>query len=363
MFRTDRRRWKTHIWIFVCLTIVNIFLLVIMSLKELTILESREECPLAAEISTDPTENRRKIASYSVGDSEPYLEGLGLVQIETKVSYLNEAAVIVTATSSSYFFYAQGLVERLTKTTQPKLRIVVFDIGMTEDQRQKLCQMDECEVRTFPFHKFPSFLKENIQSMAWRPVLIQIALQEFGFVIWMDSIVYLIDGDLQSGIDIAKQHGISVGYRRLTYQNVNLAFETDKRTFRALGEQPCAFRHSFNFNTALIFIRKSPLTYKYIMRPWVSCALTESCIVADRKPNSKYFGANQYGYCHRFDQSVLSIILNRLFYSQLADIDLADKVRWTKCFKKDTVLFFNEMVILTEDGDNNKCTDVKWTKK
>lgn len=189
----------------------------------------------------------------------------------------------------------------------------------------------------------------------------QIALQEFGFVIWMDSVVYLIDGNLQNGIDIAKEHGIAVGYKRVTFPNINLAFETDRRTFDALSENPCAFKNSFKFNAALIFIRKSPVTYKYIMRPWVSCALTKSCITADREPNSKCLGANRYGYCHRFDQSVLSIILNRLFYSKLTDIDLGNKVKWTKCFKKDLVMVFNEMVFLA--NENDQCSEVKWKNR
>lgn len=176
------------------------------------------------------------------------------------------------------------------------------------------------------------------------------ALQEFGFVIWMDSAIYLPDGNLQKGIDIARTHGIAAGHKRVSYKNINIAFETDNGTFSSLGEKPCAFQTSYKFNAGFLFIRRSSLTYKFIMRPWISCALTKSCIMADREPNSVCLNADKFGYCHRFDQSVLSIILNRLYHTKLAEIDLGKKVMWTKCYRRDSVVIFNEMVF--KDNDN-----------
>jgi hypothetical protein len=181
------------------------------------------------------------------------------------------------------------------------------------------------------------------------------ALQEFGFVIWMDSAVYLPDGNLQPGIDIARTHGIAAGHKRVTHPDINIAFETDNATFNSLGEKPCAFQTSFKFNAAFIFIRRSSLTYKFIMRPWISCALTETCIMSDREPNSKCVDADKFGYCHRFDQSIFSIILNRLYHTKLAEIDLGNKVKWTKCYRRDSVVIFNEMVFKDSDSDIVQC--------
>lgn len=191
---------------------------------------------------------------------------------------------------------------------------------------------------------------------------LQMALQEFGFVIWMDSAVYIPDGNLQAGIDIARREGIAAGHRMVANPDVNLAYETDTLTFKALGEEPCAFKDSFRFNAALIFIKRTAFTYKYIMRPWVSCSLTKNCIAVDNKFYSKCSHASRYGFCHRFDQSVLSVILNRLYYSNTKSIDLRDKVRWTKCYIKGELVEFNEMAFLKNEQNGIQCPDTNTAK-
>lgn len=317
--------------------------------------EKYEPCPPSAMISTQPANNFNKVANYPVGDSVQYLGPLGL-QDWKNVSSFQGNPVVVTAAGSDFFSYAEGLINRLGKSMSPKLKIVVYDLGMTPGEKVKVCgEVTLCKVRRFPFLLYPEFVQNDISIAAWKPVIIQMALQEYGFVIWMDSAVYLNDGNLRAGIDIAKLHGVAAGHKRVMFPDINLAFETDIQTFKALGEEPCAFRNSFRFNSALIFIRRTPFTYKYIMRPWVSCALTKSCIVAYRPSNMKCVGANDYGYCHRFDQSIFSIILNRVFQTKLTDIDLQDKVKWTKCYKKDTHTVYNEMLFYGKTGDVIEC--------
>ncbi|XP_045174759.1 uncharacterized protein LOC123536043 isoform X1 [Mercenaria mercenaria] len=315
---------------------------------------SEQPCPQSAMLSSNPVDNRNKVGSYPLGDSYIYLSKLGLQDFDRVSSFLGDP-VVITATSSNHFSYAVDLVERLKSNMKPKLKIVVYDIGMAEYQKQKICKDGGCEVRKFPFAEFPTFLEEKMQIIAWKPVLIQLALQKFGFVIWMDSAVYLPDGNLQAGIDIARTHGIAAGHKRVTYPDINLAFETDNTTFETLGEKPCTFQNSFKFNAALLFIRKSSIIYKYVMRPWVSCALTKRCIAADREPSSKCVNADKFGYCHRFDQSVLSVILNRLFHTKLTEIDLGNNVTWTKCYRRDSVGVFNEMVFTENKIDGIQC--------
>jgi hypothetical protein len=46
--------------------------------------------------------------------------------------------VVVTATSANHIALATGLIDRLSANMTPKLKIVVFDVGMTEDQRKKV---------------------------------------------------------------------------------------------------------------------------------------------------------------------------------------------------------------------------------
>ncbi|XP_045174761.1 uncharacterized protein LOC123536043 isoform X2 [Mercenaria mercenaria] len=351
------------LWAIALLTLVNFTLIIrmVVRMPDMTVKEipnekklSEQPCPQSAMLSSNPVDNRNKVGSYPLGDSYIYLSKLGLQDFDRVSSFLGDP-VVITATSSNHFSYAVDLVERLKSNMKPKLKIVVYDIGMAEYQKQKICKDGGCEVRKFPFAEFPTFLEEKMQIIAWKPVLIQLALQKFGFVIWMDSAVYLPDGNLQAGIDIARTHGIAAGHKRVTYPDINLAFETDNTTFETLGEKPCTFQNSFKFNAALLFIRKSSIIYKYVMRPWVSCALTKRCIAADREPSSKCVNADKFGYCHRFDQSVLSVILNRLFHTKLTEIDLGNNVTWTKCYRRDSVGVFNEMVFTENKIDGIQC--------
>lgn len=357
MASTFKTRWNVQVLIIIFTSVVVSYTLVRTGVIQLPDAKKKNSCPPSALISSNQEDNLRKIVNYPLVDSNRYMNRLGLQEGElTEVP--GAEPVVVTATQANHFAMAQGLIQRLNANMQPKLKIVVFDIGMSKDQRNSLCTGGKCEIKDFPFALYPSFLEDYLPANAWKPVVIQIALKEYGFVIWMDTAVYLPQGYLQGGIDIAEKAGVAAGYRRIAHTDVNLAFETDQRTFTHLGEEPCAFKETFRYNAALLFIKGTPFTYKYIMRPWVSCALTLSCISADHKFYSQCAGADKYGYCHRFDQSVLSIILNRLFHSDVHKIDLGDKVVWTKCYIKDQVEQFNEMALIKNDQNGIKCPEV-----
>lgn len=359
MASTFRTRWNLQVLLIIMGAIVVSYTLVRLGVIEVPDASARQ-CPESARLSALPDDNKKKIVNYPLVDSVRYLNRLGLQDIGD----LKEAAepVVVTATSANHIALATGLIDRLSANMTPKLKIVVFDVGMTEDQRKKICEGGKCVLKQFPFDLYPDFLENYLPSHAWKPVVIQMALQEFGFVIWMDSAVYIPDGNLQGGIDIARREGIAAGHKLLGNPDVNLAYETNTRTFKALGEEPCAFKNTFRFNAALIFIKRNAFTYKYIMRPWVSCALTKTCIDADSTFYSKCAFANKYGFCHRFDQSVLSIILNRLYYLHTDKIDLKNKVKWTKCYIKQELANFNEMVFIKNEQNGIECPQPETVK-
>ncbi|XP_045174762.2 uncharacterized protein LOC123536044 [Mercenaria mercenaria] len=360
MASTFRTRWNLHVLLIIMTAVIVSYTLVRMGIIELPDAQANQ-CPESALLSSNKNENQMKIVNYPLVDSKRYLNRLGLQTIGDLKEV--DEPVVVTATSANHISLATGLINRLSSNITPKLKIVVYDVGMTDDQRKTICAEGKCEVKQFPFDEYPDFLENYLPSHAWKPVVIQMALQEFGFVIWMDSAVYIPDGNLQGGIDIAKKEGIAAGHRKLANPEINLAYETDSQTFKALGEEACAFKKSFRFNAALIFIKRNAFTYNYIMRPWVSCALTKTCIAADTKFYSNCASANKYGFCHRFDQSVLSIILNRLYHLNIDKIDLKDRVRWTKCYIKEELAKFNEMAYIKNEQDGIQCPESEAVKQ
>ena len=98
-----------------------------------------------------------------------------------------------------------------------------------------------------------------------------------------------------------------------------IAARTQKTTFSILEEAPCLFRDINEFEATFIMIYGTDLVMQYFMVPWVSCALTKGCMVPTVSPE-KYLTCsndNYYFSCHRFDQSVLSILMARLYREDL----------------------------------------------
>ena len=89
-------------------------------------------------------------------------------------------------------------------------------------------------------------------------------------------------------------------------------YRTDLSTFNFLAEQPCLFG-STETEATIIMLHISPFTVRYILKPWVSCALSKGCLTFDGSLNKLNCGVNGPHMCHRFDQSALGIILTRLF--------------------------------------------------
>ena len=96
-----------------------------------------EPCPQPAMISENFVQNRNKVGSYPLGDSIKYLSKLGLQDFDHVSSYLGDP-VIITAASSSHFTSVDGLVQRLISNMKPKLKIIVYDLSLTESQRRQV---------------------------------------------------------------------------------------------------------------------------------------------------------------------------------------------------------------------------------
>ncbi len=68
---------------------------------------------------------------------------------------------------------------------------------------------------------------------------------------------------------------------------------------------------------------------RYVLQWWLFCALTEQCISptgAQLKCDSHKLRNKQYGECHRFDQSALSILMANRYQGHKKSRDLRDKM-------------------------------------
>ena len=141
---------------------------------------------------------------------------------------------------------------------------------------------------------------------------LQMLLREFGFVMWMDTSVRFTDSDQDRLFQAAKDHGVI--YRPGFY---NLVVHTDYDTFSFLNEDPCLFQNQNEIEANMILVYRTQVTNDFFMKPLVLCALSFGCIVT--KGSHRMLDCtdktNPHS-CHRFDQSVFTILISRLYRSE-----------------------------------------------
>ena len=98
----------------------------------------------------------------------------------------------------------------------------------------------------------------------------------------------------------------------------SVASRTTWQTFQALGEDPCAYGKITQMQAAFIVLYITDFVRDYFLYPWVGCALSPGCMVPSGDPYNYLECVNgknkhEFHLCHRFDQSVMNILMYRMF--------------------------------------------------
>ncbi|KAK3098891.1 hypothetical protein FSP39_024018 [Pinctada imbricata] len=200
------------------------------------------------------------------------LDTIGIEVLNNKVSD-SKVPVIVTAASANHFEEVQGLIEMLM-TRYKGFKLIFYDIGLESNQVSVIKRHCKCEFRRFPFSKYPEYFR-ILRNYVWKPLIIQLVLIEYDFVMWMDASVRLNGSPLEELFEEARKTGIKIlrGYGLIVKQ-------THLNTFKALEEKPCMFQGQ-ELQTTWIIVSRTNFTLRAIMKPWVSCALQYGCMAQD----------------------------------------------------------------------------------
>lgn len=272
------------------------------------------------------TENMDVISSYPFDIPEKYLDELslnkkGIDELSKPADDPIKYPVFVTACSSIHYTESQGLIQTYHQLLRvhPDLKMIYYDLGLTSEQRNELKKYCMCEVRTFDARKYPSHVAARM-GYAWKPVIIQTVLKEYDLVMWMDASIRYNGNPLDEVSLRTRQRGVQ-GMHGLAA----IFTRTSKKSFEYLKETPCLYNFP-EVEAGWLSISRNRFTLEFVMKPWVSCALAYNCMVyrgSDR--NLTCSGRQTYHKCHRFDQSILGIIVNRLFHEQrrVVEFDVA----------------------------------------
>ena len=137
-------------------------------------------------------------------------------------------------------------------------------------------------------------------------------MEEFGSVIWLDP-----DVRIQSITDLnmLKYRGSRNFFLWEFPVFTHLVAYTHPYMFDFLDEKRCTFASYGMVDVKTMVLFRTNTTWHGIMKPWLKCALNKDCISPYGARNSECFHTMRQKYtgCHWYDQSALSIIMNRKF--------------------------------------------------
>ncbi|XP_064090045.1 uncharacterized protein LOC135204034 isoform X1 [Macrobrachium nipponense] len=259
-----------------------------------------------------------------------HLESLGF--IDEPILYPHHSwdnlstPVIASAVASGEVWQVEGLLS-VAQQMSSNLTVVVYslDLPSTElEQLENTCNTS-CAMVKFDFGAYPSHVRD-FRLKAYRPIIIQELLVRTGAVLWLDASVRLLVDTHESGVTsdkieewsnvVLKNGGVltwpllSVSLlptAALTHPNMFPFFHTDKHNYD--------FQQMGDAGTLLVYNNAG--VHDYLMKPWVSCALTQNCISPigaqdtgcryDKKPLFRYSG------CHHYDASAFNVALGVMF--------------------------------------------------
>ena len=203
--------------------------------------------------------------------------------------------IVVTAASSSYFDRLQNFVGSV-HFWEPSQRVVIFDLGLSQQQIDAVSCWQGVELRAFPFEQYPLHVR-NLYNFAWKPLILEQA-----FALPNVTAVLMLD----SGVELRAPHAFSDVKRSVmergywfAQQSYTVERRTRHQTLDALGIDVEAVKgRPFCAGGLHGFMKDSPAYYAVALRA-VQCARNESCIAPAGSGRST----------HNFDQSVMSALV------------------------------------------------------
>ena len=245
--------------------------------------------------------------------------------------------VVMTGISSNHFNEAQDMIGGI-QSKLPYTRLIVYDLGLNDQERDQLATYCNVQVRPFNFSKYPPHTK-RLETYAWKPILTAETSREYEVVLYGDASMRIINAEKLPSLLLKfpyvagrmDTHLITVMTHdsTLKYLKLNLSREMAAKIMNGTVEA--------NF---CVWFTES-IKEKWLKR-WLDCALHKECIAPHG--SSPYgcqslhdpSGKGSYAGCHRFDQSALNVIMYQEFGQQI----------WRSLAHED---FFNVVRIPTHD--------------
>ena len=222
-----------------------------------------------------------------------------------------ESFVFLTAADWKYYPSTTHMLSTIHRHF-PNKTIYFYDIGLTESQHESMSKVCNVIMRDFrPMIKELPYHVGRLKRYAWKPLIIHDLLRTESGIFYIDSSARFLSSDMSVVVEktIDSTNGF-LFFVRSPHSNYAV---TNRGTYEYLPTNTTAMKiiRQRGANTMLIYRTKD--VYENIIQWFVLCALDADCIM----PSSSKLGCNfksdtftEYANCHRFDQSVVNILVN-----------------------------------------------------
>ena len=225
--------------------------------------------------------------------------------------------VLVTAVSSNHF---NELLEHITPgdKIRPHKKIVVYDLGLNQQEIDQLTKMSYVDYRKFKFSRFPDHVK-NLRTYAFKPLIIAETLAQFGAVMWMDSSVILKQHSKYAHLLewMIKRKSAFLYY--VSPSRHSIVFATHERMLDYLPMRGAKESNAKMQQATGMILFNTEHVLKHVMKWVVFCSLLEDCITpkGSQLECNFHLPDDVFGGCHRYDQSLFAVLVSNAYKDEM----------------------------------------------
>ncbi|KAI8798717.1 hypothetical protein BgiBS90_001020, partial [Biomphalaria glabrata] len=222
--------------------------------------------------------------------------------------------IILSASSENHYDEMQAMFQNLHTVVYHNMAnftMVLFDIGLTKEQRSTTERNCKCHVVTFPVHLFKAYMKNNF-CYAWKPLIVLASIVKARkYLVYQDASVRWLN-DFHITFDRTNKYG----HQMFRYRNsIRSTLNTYQQMFQFMDEDPCTFTPYPEFHATSMLHKNDQLVIKTVLEPWARCALEETCMCPVEPSKSIVCKRDSFiqHRCHRFDQSAITLIMGKMY--------------------------------------------------
>ena len=220
----------------------------------------------------------------------------------------------VTAVSSNHFVELMARIDVMAKFMPADVRIMVYDLGLSKSDVKMLKNMSFVDYRIFDFSAYPAFVR-RLKNYAWKPLIIQKILAEFGGALWMDSSIIFQESYEKIVRYMVEKNSSFLYY--ISRAGDTITSGTDPRIFEFFPMKGIQQKTARIPQAGAILTYNTAMVRQGIMKWVLACCLLEDCIdpifVSTKCPDK--YPLDRFSGCHLFDQSVFAIIVSNAYDS------------------------------------------------